>query len=90
MKKSLFMFLIIVSLFLQFSIIIYAEEKTHAKTADSTLKYYEFEDLIIKVKIQEPEVLFILDKPSVQVEPFEDQLNFLYKIDDPILKNNLF
>jgi hypothetical protein len=84
------MFLIIASLFLQASIIIYAEEVVPAETTGSTLKYYEFEDLIIKVKIQEPEVLFILDKPSVQVEPFEDQLNFLYKIEDPILKNNLF
>lgn len=57
---------------------------------EQKLKHYDFEDLLIKVKIQEPDVLFILDKPDIQAEPLEEEMNFLDKIERPVLKDNIF
>lgn len=68
----------------------YSQNQDKKEKPKTSLKFYEFEELTIKVKIQEPEVLFILDKPNVLVEPFSEEMNFLEKIDDPIIKDNLF
>lgn len=67
-----------------------AQEAPKGNESLKELKYYEFEDLAIKVKIQEPDVLFILDKPNILVEPFDENLNFLGKIDDPLIEEDLF
>lgn len=52
--------------------------------------FYEFDELVIKVKIQEPEVMFILENPEITVEPFDKDMNFTEKIDDPLIDDNLF
>jgi len=89
MKKLIFV-LALISVACLNSGYIFGEENNVNKPNKSALKYYEFEELTIKVKIQEPEVLFILDKPNITVEQFEQNINFLEKIEEPILEDDLF
>ncbi len=54
------------------------------------LDLYEFEELTIKAKIHEPDVLFILDKPEIIIQPFESEIDFTEKIDDVLIEDMLF
>lgn len=45
----------------------------------------ELEAIEIKGKIQEPTLLYILDQPELEIDPYhEDQVDFVKKIFEPI------
>lgn len=53
-------------------------------------KKIELEALELKVKIQEPTLLFIINQPELEINPyFEDQISFLDKIEKPVIENRL-
>ena len=89
MKKSVLMVLFLSFLTLCPVITSLCQEEGKKKN-DKDIDYYEFEELTVKVKIQEPEVLFILDEPDVDVKPFYGNMDFLSKIEDPLVKDNVF
>jgi hypothetical protein len=72
---------------------VYSQDKNQTiqatQPATGPLKFYDFEELTIKVKIAEPEVLFILDKPNILIEPFEENLTFSEKIFEPLLDDTI-
>lgn len=52
-------------------------------------KTIEMEAIEIRGKIQEPTLLYILDQPQFEIEPYEETVDFLNKIQEPVEDNQL-
>lgn len=60
-----------------------------AAAPDKPKKIIEMETIEIKGKIQEPTLLYILDQPSFEIETYEETMDFLKKISEPVEENQL-
>jgi hypothetical protein len=91
--KSLTIIAVVIMTAAIISLPVYGQDKNQmaheTQPAAGPLKFYDFEELTIKVKIAEPEVLFILDKPNILIEPFEENLTFSEKIFEPLLDDTI-